>query len=101
MSTRYASGKRAIAECDVCGFRYNLKKLKVTMVRGRSTEILACPRCWDPDHPQLKLGSFPVYDPQALRKPRPDFAGYAQSRAFLVVGNFSPAVALSSFVIIS
>jgi len=29
------------------------------------------------------LGEFPVYDPQAIRDPRPDFAGYAQSRALI------------------
>ena len=31
-----------------------------------------CPECWDPDHPQLQLGMYPVDDPQALRNPRPD-----------------------------
>lgn len=34
--------------------------------------MLVCPECLDVDHPQLMLGSFPVYDPQALRNPRPD-----------------------------
>jgi len=33
---------------------------------------LVCPECWDPDHPQLMLGTFPVDDPQGLRNPRKD-----------------------------
>ena len=28
MGSNYARGKRAIAECDRCGFRYKLKELK-------------------------------------------------------------------------
>ena len=32
----------------------------------------ACPECWNPDQPQLRLGEFPVDDPQAIRDPRPD-----------------------------
>lgn len=30
---------------------------------------------------------FPVDDPQAIRDPRPDFAGYAESRAFKYSGS--------------
>ena len=30
------------------------------------------PECWEPDHPQLQLGLYPVNDPQAVREPRPD-----------------------------
>jgi hypothetical protein len=81
MSNRFASGKKAIAECDVCGFRYKLRELRDVYVKGRNTHIKACPQCWDPDHPQLKLGQYPVSDPQAIRDPRPDFTGYAESRA--------------------
>lgn len=84
MGNRFASGKRAIAECDVCGFRYKLKELKSLIVKDRDTNIKACPECWNEDHPQLKLGEFPVDDPQALRNPRPDFTGYPQSRAQIV-----------------
>lgn len=83
MGTQYASGRNAIAECDVCGFRYKLRQLKDVYKKGRNTNIKACPECWDADHPQNKLGEFPVYDPQAIRDPRPDFAGYGQSRALL------------------
>ena len=77
---RYASAKIAVAECDVCGFRYRLKELKNLIEKGRDTNIKACPECWNPDQPQLRLGEFPVDDPQALRDPRPDFAGRESSR---------------------
>lgn len=72
MSSTFAHGKRAIAECDVCGFRYKLKQLKPLVVKTKVTGILACPTCWVKDHPQLLLGMFPVHDPQALRNPRRD-----------------------------
>ena len=77
---RYASAKIAIAECDVCGFRFKLKELKNLIQKGRDTNIKACPECWNPDQPQLRLGEFPVNDPQAIKDPRPDFAGYECSR---------------------
>lgn len=80
MSNRFASSKKAIAECDVCGFRYKLRELKKLVRKGIDTNIKACPECWNPDQPQLKLGETPVDDPQAIRDPRPDFAGYAQNR---------------------
>lgn len=81
MTNRFASGRKAIAECDVCGFRYRLRELQALIIKGKNTNILACPECWNPDHPQLHLGEFPVSDPQAIRNPRPDFTGYPQSRA--------------------
>ena len=80
MSNRFASTKRAIAECDICGFQFKLKELRNLIVKGRDTNLKACHECYDSDHPQLKLGMFPVDDPQAIRDPRPDFAGYAESR---------------------
>lgn len=78
MPNRFASGKKAIAECDVCGQRYKLKQLRQLVIKTKVTNILACPECWNPDHPQLQLGMYPVDDPQALRNPRPDNS-YAQS----------------------
>ena len=68
---RFASNKRAIAECDICGFQYKLKDLRELIEKGRSTNLKACNECWNPDHPQLKLGEFPVDDPQAIQNPRP------------------------------
>lgn len=76
MPNRFASGKRAIAECDVCGQRYKLKQLRKLVIKTKVTNILACPECWNPDHPQLQLGMYPVDDPQALRNPRPDTSYY-------------------------
>ena len=72
MGNRFASGKKAISECDRCGQRFLLKKLKKEIIKGKTFDLLVCPECWDPDHPQLHLGEFPVDDPQALRNPRPD-----------------------------
>lgn len=72
MGTRFASGNRAFGFCDLCGFRYKLEKLKSLVRKGVKTNIKACPSCWNGDHPQNKLGEFPVFDPQALRDPRPD-----------------------------
>ena len=72
MGNRYASGKNAIAECDRCGQRFELKALKTEIIKTKEYNLLVCHECWDPDHPQLQLGMYPVDDPQALRNPRPD-----------------------------
>ena len=80
MTNRFASGRNTLAECDICGFRYKLKELRNIVTKGRDTNIKACRECWSRDHPQNKLGEFPVNDPQAVRDPRPDFAGYDSSR---------------------
>jgi hypothetical protein len=69
---KFASGKRAIAECDRCGFRYKLKELKKLVIKTKNINLLVCPTCWEPDQPQLQLGMYPVYDPQALENPRRD-----------------------------
>jgi hypothetical protein len=76
MANRYASGKFAIAECDRCGQRYKLTELKKQVLKTKLFNIKVCPTCWDPDHPQLSLGLYPVYDPQAVREPRPDVSYY-------------------------
>ena len=72
MPNRFASGKRDIAECDRCGFRYKLKELRQLVIKTKNVNILVCPTCWEPDQPQLQLGMYPVDDPQALRNPRRD-----------------------------
>jgi hypothetical protein len=76
MGNRFASGKRAIAECDRCGFRFKLKDLKKLVVKTKLVNIKVCPQCWTPDQPQLQLGMYPVEDPQALREPRKDLSYY-------------------------
>jgi hypothetical protein len=72
MSNRFASGKHAIAECDRCGFRFKLKQLRKLTIKTKQVNLLVCPDCWEQDHPQLKLGMYPISDPQAIRNPRPD-----------------------------
>lgn len=78
MPTKYASAKNSIAECDRCGQRYKLVQLKKLVIKTKMVSIKVCPECWDPDHPQLQLGMYPVNDPQAVREPRPD-TSYAVS----------------------
>ena len=72
MGNRFASGKNAISECDRCGQRFKLSVLKTEIIKTKNYNLLVCPACWDPDHPQLQLGMYPVDDPQAIRNPRPD-----------------------------
>ena len=69
--TSFAQGRRSFGFCDRCGFRYNLRELKSETVNLVSTNLLVCPECWDPDHPQNMLGRVRADDPQALRNPRP------------------------------
>jgi DNA-directed RNA polymerase subunit RPC12/RpoP len=72
MGNRFASGRHAISECDRCGQRFKLSVLKTEIIKTKKYDLLVCPECWDPDHPQLQLGMWPVDDPQGLRNPRPD-----------------------------
>ena len=75
---KYASAKYTIAECDRCAQRYMLKQLRKLTIKTKMVSIKVCPECWEPDQPQLQLGMYPVYDPQAVREPRPDVS-YFQS----------------------
>jgi len=72
MANRFASGRIAIGLCDRCGQQFKLKQLRTEIVKQRKYELLVCSECFDPDQPQLMLGTFPVDDPQALRNPRRD-----------------------------
>lgn len=72
MPNKFASGKYAIAECDRCAQRYKLKELRIQTLKTKPYKVKVCKTCWDPDHPQLQLGLYPVNDPQAVREPRPD-----------------------------
>lgn len=76
MGNRFSSAKHSIAECDRCGFRFKLKILKRLIIKTKQIDMLVCPQCWDPDHPQLQLGMYPVDDPQGVRDPRPDRSYY-------------------------
>ena len=72
MSNRFASAKNSIAECDRCGQRFRLTQLRTEIVKTKRYNLMVCSECWDPDHPQLQLGMYPVDDPQAVRNPRHD-----------------------------
>jgi hypothetical protein len=87
MPSKYSSGKYAIAECDRCGQRYKLSELKKEVIKTKLYQIKVCPTCWDPDHPQLQLGMYPVNDPQSVREPRPDISYTASGLD--VLGNIS------------
>ena len=76
MPSKFTSGKYSIAECDRCGERYKLKELKIQTLKTKPYKVKVCRECWDPDHPQLQLGMYPVNDPQAVREPRPDVSYY-------------------------
>jgi hypothetical protein len=73
---KFAQGKDAISICDRCGFRYPLRKLKQLTVKQKLINVRVCPQCWEPDQPQLQQGKYPVFDPFALRNPRPDISYY-------------------------
>jgi len=82
MPNKFALGTYAIAQCDRCYKRVRLKELRPLIIKTKQVNIKVCRECWDPDHPQLRLGMFPVNDPQAVRDPRPDIS-YPQSRALI------------------
>lgn len=77
MPNKFASGRWSIAECDRCAQRYMLKDLRIQTVKTKPYKVKVCKACWDPDHPQLQLGMYPVNDPQAVREPRPDISYYS------------------------
>jgi hypothetical protein len=94
MGSPFASGKRSWGVCDRCGGQFKLKTLRDQIVKQKRTGLLVCHQCWDIDHPQLMLGTFPVFDPQALRDPRPD--NYTVSRDiqwnWAPVGGFNTSI---------
>lgn len=85
MPNQFASGKHSIAECDRCGQRYKLKELRTQTVKTKPYKVKVCRTCWDPDHPQLMLGMYPVNDPQAVREPRPDVSYLASGQSGLQI----------------
>jgi hypothetical protein len=72
MSGDFASGKNAHGFCDRCGFRVQLSAMRKLVVNEKQTNIKVCPTCWEPDHPQYRIGRVDTKDPQAIREPRPD-----------------------------
>ena len=81
MPIKYSSGKYAIAECDRCAGRYKLHELKTEILKTKPYRIKVCKTCFDPDHPQLQLGMYPIFDPQAVQEPRPDVSYYVSGQS--------------------
>ena len=46
--------------------------LRIEIIKTKPYQLKVCRPCWDPDHPQLQLGMYPVDDPQGVMDPRPD-----------------------------
>ena len=61
----FASGKRAYGICDISGFRYRLRDMKMTW-----DGFLVGPDQWEPKQPQLNPPHFSP-DAEAIRNPRP------------------------------
>lgn len=90
MAYKYASGKFAIAICDRCGFQYKLSELKKLIIKTKQVSIKVCPDCYEYDHPQLKLGMYPVFDPQALMEPRTDTSLHTTEGSRYIQWGWSP-----------
>jgi hypothetical protein len=70
--SQFAAGRKAVGICDRCGWTWRLVKLRKETVNLTPHNLLVCPDCWDPDHPQNMAGRIDYMDPQALRNPRTD-----------------------------
>ena len=92
MPNKFASGKYSIAQCDRCDGRYMLKDLRIQTLKTKPWRIKVCKTCWDPDHPQLQLGMYPVNDPQAVREPRPDVSYVVSGPSGLLTNLYDPNV---------
>lgn len=103
MSSSFASGKRANGTCDVCGFEFKLNELRKINRNRAVVDIKACYECWELENPQSFLGELPVYDPQALRDPRPQGsdAGPLPNPAFYSFADVSNSSVISSAELVS
>ena len=68
----YARGKKALGQCDRCGFTYKLNELQYEIFDSKRNGLRVCYECLDEDQPQLKLGELNIVDPQNLYNPRVD-----------------------------
>jgi len=66
---KYASGKYALAICDICGLQCAYLDLRVVVREGKATGLQSCKNCIDKSQP--KPPKTPV-DAEALRRPRPE-----------------------------
>ena len=66
----FASGRHAIAICDVCGLQCAYRDLTNQIREGKPTGMRVCPECVDQDwRSNVRVV---LADPQALWRPRPD-----------------------------
>jgi hypothetical protein len=66
--SKFASNKNAYGICDISGFRYKLKEMRMTW-----DGLMVGPDQFDPKHPQLDRRPVAV-DAQALKNARPDLS---------------------------
>ena len=85
----FASGRNALGVCDVCGFSYKLRELKALTIKRNVTAIIACPVCWDPDHPQRVHAELD--HERRHHQPRSQRAAFAEAEA-TGVGALVPTV---------
>jgi hypothetical protein len=60
------------------------------VIKTKNINLLVCYTCWEPDQPQLQLGMYPVYDPQALQNPRNDKSYLQAGLTGTQVDNINP-----------
>lgn len=87
-----ASGRHALAVCDICGFDCKYTELRDHITNQRPDGLRVCPDCYDKDNPQLQVGRVNMTDPQALYKPRPDSGEYVGMRSF---AGYNPVIGLT------
>ena len=68
----YARARKALGECDRCGFTYKLNELRYEIEDSHRNGLRVCRECFDEDQPQLKIGEVNTSDPQSLFDPRTD-----------------------------
>lgn len=67
--SKYASGKYALAICDICGLKCDYLDLRIVIRDGKSTGLQSCKECVDKSQPKTPKHTA---DAQALRRPRPE-----------------------------
>ena len=77
----YARGKKALGQCDRCGFTCKLSELQYEIFDSKRNGLRVCYECLDEDQPQLKLGELNIVDPQNLYNPRVD-SGEVESTSY-------------------
>ena len=58
----YSAGKKALGDCDRCGFTYKLNDLQYEIQDSIRNGLRVCNSCLDADHPQFKLGELDTSD---------------------------------------